>query len=300
MELMNCPICRQTGTQRLFANVPDIDLKKCYPVAECTSCEVKRTIGVTEQISLLYANGEYRSSEKRRIVRFLKRCLHRMEVRRLIKAGVSNAFFDVGCGSGDLSRYLFEAGYSVAAADADPRRPVDIESYSDIPYQRFDYNTLTMEKPELLQGRTVILRHVLEHVRDPRKFLRQFADQGATYFYILAPDSSGLSRKLFGRYEALWGLPYHLWHFNLRSLKVLCESVGLKVVTSGHETVPVFLNSLQRYLLSNRAPAIFLRMFKADTFRTVLSLPFDLLLHHNVVYVVAKFEKNADVIERTS
>jgi len=293
MEEVTCLICNQTGIPKLVLNVSDINLIKTYPIVKCRSCGVIKSMGIPEDLAVFYAGGMYRSSEKRSILRFLKRYLHRMEVRRLMKASVSKLFIDVGCGSGNFSQYLHESGYSVVTADAAASRPCDIAASPDIPYLIFDYNAYTVENPELLKGRTVILRHVLEHIRDPRKILQQFAYNGASYFYILVPNSSGLSKKIFGKYEGLWGLPYHLWHFDRKSLETLCESAGLKVLKSGYETIPVFLYSFHRFLVAGGAPKFIQRIFKPDLLRLILSFPFDIFSIHNVVYVIAKVELKA-------
>lgn len=293
MQPVTCLICRQRGIPREVFDVPDIYFLNTYPIVECPSCGVKRSLGLPEDVSTLYTGAVYRSREDRKVIRFLKRGLHFLEARRLTKASVSKSFFDVGCGSGDFSRYLFESGFSVVAADAASSRPCDIESCPGISYLHFDYNAVTLEDSELIKGRTVILRHVLEHIADPRMFLQQLAEQGASHFYILVPNASGLSRKIFGKYEGLWGLPFHAWHFNRKSLEMLCKSLGLQVLTSGYETIPIFSYSFHRYLVSKNAPLIFQRIFKPDLLRLVLSFPFDILSLNNVIYVLAKVEQKA-------
>jgi SAM-dependent methyltransferase len=295
MEGETCLICNKEGIFREVINVPDINLVETYSIVECPSCGVKRSMGIPDNVSVLYTGGMYQSSEDRKVIRFLKRCLHRIEIRRLEKTGISILFFDIGCGSGDFSRYLFESGYSVATADAAQARPSDIRDYPEIPYLHIDYNSLVLEEPEMLKGKTVILRHVLEHIKDPRKFLQRLADYGASYFYIIVPNTAGFSRKLFGRYEGLWGLPFHLWHFDRKSLEIFCQTAGLQVVKSGHETIPVFLYSFHRYLVSKNAPKMIQKIFKPDVFRLLLSLPLEVLSLNNVVYIVAKVQRENKV-----
>jgi hypothetical protein len=254
----------------------------------CPSCGVKKSNCVPENISPLYEEGTYTKSDDREFIRFLKRHLHRIEARRLSKAAVSETFCDIGCGNGDFSRYLYEIGHNIVTADATSKRPRDIEGFPEIPYIHFDYSTVTLSNPGILEDRTIILRHVLEHVKDPQKMLQILSNQGASYFYIITPNSSSLSKKVFGKFEGLWGLPYHLWHFNKKSLETLCESAGLKVMQSGYETIPVFLYSFYRFLEARKTHKFILKIFNPDSIRLLLSFPMDILSINNVVYVIAK------------
>ena len=288
MKEETCALCDAVGNHKKIIDVPDVYLKETYAIHQCPACGVGKAVGLPKISSDIYGDGAYQLSEKRVLIRYLKRYLHRIEIRRLIKSGVSQFFLDVGCGSGDLARYLFESGFSVAAADAAFHRPSDLMDYPEIEYLHFDYETLIIDKPELIMGKTVILRHVLEHIRDPKKLIQRFIEWGASYIYILVPNSSCLLRKIFGKYETMWGLPYHIWHFNKKSLKTFCGTRGLNIINDGYETIPAFLYSLNRYLEAKQASGLLRKLFKPSTYKLILSLPLDVLSLWNVIYLLCE------------
>lgn len=72
---------------------------------------------------------------------------------------------------------------------------------------------------------------VLEHVPDPLTMLldcKGYLKNGGR-IRMSFPNTGALYRKLWGRQWLHWHIPYHLNHFNKRSLRILTEKAGLKI-----------------------------------------------------------------------
>lgn len=72
---------------------------------------------------------------------------------------------------------------------------------------------------------------VLEHTPDPIGLLisckKLLKDGGRIRMSF--PNTGALYQKLWGRYWLHWHIPYHLNHFNERSLEVLAKKAGLRI-----------------------------------------------------------------------
>ncbi|MGE5608396.1 MAG: class I SAM-dependent methyltransferase [Bacillota bacterium] len=75
----------------------------------------------------------------------------------------------------------------------------------------------------------ILLRHVLEHVPQPRELLEQLAQRLAPTGRILISVPNVLSRQAhtFGPWWLGYELPRHLWHFSLVTLERLVKRAGL-------------------------------------------------------------------------
>ncbi len=209
-----------------------------------------------------------------------QRVLLAREARRF--AGGGATVLDVGCGNGALVRLLAERGVPVVAADAAPAPPAAL----GVPYHRVDFDDGTIAG--LPQGRyTVVLRHVLEHVRDPAAFLTALRERGAERFYVVVPDAGAIEARLLGADWYLWDPPRHLWHFDAATLRRLCDRVGLDVTASGRDTVPALIPSIHRALRVRGAPHALHAAFGPQGLLAALSAPLSVVLPGNVLWIVA-------------
>ncbi len=136
---------------------------------------------------------------------------------------------DVGCGFGETLAYHAARGCDAYGVDADENLGRVAEHFglngrvglfraADYEPASFDYVTLDQ---------------VVEHVSDPRDFMRDVASvlrPGGTVV-VTTPYAGSLGRRVFGRRWINWHVPYHQQQFTRRSLSELAESAGLTVVS---------------------------------------------------------------------
>jgi hypothetical protein len=249
-----------------------------------------RTLPVPEDLGRYYETDLARTmrASGRPVYALLQRVLFRRELRRLNSWSDHGTFLDVGCGAGSFALMLHRSGFPVMTADAGTERPEMIKRLIQIPHYLLDFDRCEISGLEPGGQYTVILRHVLEHVKEPYAFLRRMMDYGARRFYVVLPNSDSMERRLLGRYWYLWDPPRHLWHFHAGSLRALCDRVGLEVLALSYDTIPNLAPSLYRFLrLHNRAPRMY-RFLEPGSTLDGLSAPLNILLPRNVIWMLAQ------------
>jgi len=236
--MKNCLICEQSvGAYHKILEITDYAGTQNFSIMECPACRILKTDPIPDDLGTLYEDSAF-DKPQGEFHHFLKGILIRREIKRIVTATHSKGFLDMGSGHGNFSENLHKLGYSAVATDSHLQRPYYIRSIPQIPYKHFDYNKMLIEDPACVQNRTVVLRHVLEHIRDPKAFLQKFISWGAAYFYIAVPNAQSLERLIFREHNAFWHPPFHIWHYHKASMEKLLNSSGLEVIRSGHDTIP--------------------------------------------------------------
>jgi SAM-dependent methyltransferase len=104
---------------------------------------------------------------------------------------------------------------------------------------------------------TVVLRHVIEHLRDPREAIarvRGVLEPGG-FVYVATPDARALAAKIFGRYWHGYDPPRHLFAFTRDGLRPLLSTEGFEVVDERWYFAPqMWTGSLRHALGRGRRP----------------------------------------------
>lgn len=181
---------------------------------------------------------EYSDYEVENSVTFLTLMLKGLDdvgfFKRMEADGIDRSLLDVGCATGALLEYAARRGYRVqgvevcepAAEYGREHRGVPI-SVGTLESARLDNSTNG--------GRFGAFHasHVIEHVPDPRAFLRsayqRLVDGG--YLVIVTPNTAGLQARLFG---AQWrsAIADHVNLFSKRNLLRLIRECGFRPVAT--------------------------------------------------------------------
>src|SRR5262245_33160718 len=285
-----CRCCGQPGVLSRIGDVASTDTADRFALERCGACGVLRTQPVPEDLAPYYATdlAATMTQPGSRLFSALRRWQLAREWKRVTRHGDPGTTVDVGCGTGDFVRLLHRQGFPVVAADAGPDPPAALAGCSGIQYVHFDFERYELRGLAGAAPYTVILRHVLEHVRDPYACLASLRRQGARQLYIVVPNVGSLERRLLGSYWYLWDPPRHLWHFDRRSLGRLCDRAGLAVLGRGIGTAPTLMPSLYRYLRQRGWPAALYERFGPTSLLTAVSAPVNLLAPGNVLWVVVR------------
>lgn len=247
MENTSCPDCNGPVTSVMQ------DVFDGFGLARCQSCGLHFTNPrpVDGDIPKLYEGREAGmdiATESR-----LKFALKSTKVRHYMKALLKKltlpdqfSALDIGCGDGLIS-YGFAKAHGCArsvGSDFDPVPPPMLSAHG-IEYA--PYGELFSER-HLGAYDVVTMRHVLEHVPNPRAFIQSaltlLKDGG--YLCIEVPDFNSHWRKLFGRHYNQLVIPYHLYHFTPQTLSKLLDQ--LDNVSMSGVNVPVIGPSLGKAL----------------------------------------------------
>lgn len=143
---------------------------------------------------------------------------------------------DLGCGTGYDTLELQERSLCAVGMDTSAKGLRSAQSAGAsvvrattdaLPVARHSFDCVVMSQClEHLPQPDVALRDALEALRPGGKLV------------VLAPNVRSVLRPIFGRRWAHWHLPYHLWHFDARSMTTLVRRAGftrlrVRTVTPG-------------------------------------------------------------------
>lgn len=135
---------------------------------------------------------------------------------------------DVGCGSCQSLLELKRIGACAYGVEADPNvraiakhfgLNVHIGSIWDEPFPGSSFDLIVMNQ-------------VIEHIPDPDKSLALLVKRlkPAGQLVLSFPNAGSIYRRISGRHWINWHVPYHQHHFTKRSIAVMAERLGLRIV----------------------------------------------------------------------
>jgi 2-polyprenyl-3-methyl-5-hydroxy-6-metoxy-1,4-benzoquinol methylase len=227
-----------------------------YSVYICPKCR----LGITQpfpdkdQLEKLYSRESYREGEKRfilpveKFIRFSRR-LRRDRIERIIRKG---RILDIGCARGVFLSGMLENGWDTFGLELDE----ETASYAK------NILGLNIKTGELADANfendffdVITIWHVLEHLPDPfltiTECKRILKPEGL--LVIAIPNFDSLQAKIFGKHWFHLDVPYHLYHFNMKNLRLLLEKNSFKIIKMKHFSLEFnpfgylqsFLNMLQ-------------------------------------------------------
>ena len=148
----------------------------------------------------------------------------KVKVKLILKKVEGKAAFDVGCGSGRLSKMLLEKGYSVVAIDND-WKAVEITKKKGITAFVSDLKDWTTDE----KFDCIILGDVLEHIEDDKSAMRKVHG-------MLTPNGCIVVnvpayQVLFGKHDIALG---HKRRYSNKELKTKLEESGFTIESMRH------------------------------------------------------------------
>lgn len=131
---------------------------------------------------------------------------------------------EVGCSGGWVLKELERRGYTVKGYELSA-------ATSRLAREKLGLDVVTGEFTRDGEPFDIILmRHVLEHTRDPLAQIdaaaARLADGGT--LFVAVPNGAGVSSRLLGQYWSWYIPPAHIWYFTPMSLAALVERTGLR------------------------------------------------------------------------
>jgi 2-polyprenyl-3-methyl-5-hydroxy-6-metoxy-1,4-benzoquinol methylase len=223
-KTLPCPICfTESWCETSFA---DIRLFRCPTCRHCFTDLA--SLQAPEQYGPEYFDGTHKNWNKHPDVGLFERVYRAIAERR-----ANATVLDVGCGKGNLLRYLRDrdSKLSLTGIDIAPSHSKD-----GIEFLRGDFLTWKFDS----KFDAIVSLQVIEHVTDPRMFAKRIVELTAEDGLVISNtineqsllyDVARLARRLGSTqaYERLYSR-HHLNHFNRSSLPRLMEVSGLKTI----------------------------------------------------------------------
>jgi len=220
-----CPLCQVTNADRPLWAAAGYQLRRCArcaflyvsprPTDEALAAHYSTDYFMARQVLSGAENTRPTAQARKAALAFhhLIRELHPSAVR----------VCEIGCSFGYLLRDLRDLGYDVkgyelsetTAAFGRERLGLDIESGTFPKGARDEFDV-------------VIMRHVLEHVKEPRQLLESVLGslRPTGIAIIVGPNSDSLNSRLFGRHCSWIAPPDHLSYFTPATLTTLLGLLG--------------------------------------------------------------------------
>jgi len=167
-----------------------------------------------------------------------------------LQARPGGVLLDVGCGDGQFLTLMRGLGWSVEGVDVDERavanaRKRGLKIHCGRPHDiGFADNSF----------HAIVLNHVLEHVHDPERLLREchrmLRRDGQLRVFV--PNAGALGRQRFGRNWGGLDPPRHLYHFTARTLRELGMRAGFRLSVRASSAIDRYLYRASYALSSQR------------------------------------------------
>lgn len=219
-----------------------------WRLSECGSCGVvaMRPIPTDEQLAKYYASY-YSSTVKISFIpktgnRYpnLRKWFHKIsgdvDPRDFVTVPKGGRVLDYGCGYGGYLTDFHERGIDISGAEISVdvvdqccKHGYDVhkvDDFSSIPFKDEEFDV-------------VYLMQVFEHLKEPHIFLNELSRilKRGGVLYIAVPNADSFWRRKFGEnWVSGWFTPFHLYHYNSKSLSTLAEQHGFEVVKNWSNT----------------------------------------------------------------
>lgn len=149
-----------------------------------------------------------------------------LEIMRL-PAGQRGGLLDIGCGVGEFLETMRAHGWDVEGIDLDPK----VLETCRLRGLRVREGTLEEQRYAEGQFDAVSMRHVLEHVPEPVRLLRECRRilRPGGVLVVLTPNADSLGHRVFGRDWLGLDVSRHLTVFSLGALRLAAERAGFTV-----------------------------------------------------------------------
>lgn len=236
--MMRCKLCGSSSIEILYKGLirngglgqytnTDVEIYRCK------ECNVIWHEDILEDIKKYYESKEYRNSIEGTSEEDTFYRIHDKETLEKFRYTGTTVFrnkvvADIGCGAGAFLDYLKGVAKEIIAIEPS-------ETYRQI-LERKGYHTYAYAR-EILRERKNIVEvctsfDVLEHVADPRQFIREIYDLLAVngIAMIGTPTDAPVMRELLGEiYEKkVLFSTQHLWIFSEKNLKLMAREGGFQ------------------------------------------------------------------------
>ena len=267
-----CPGCGSTDAEQAFVGRDFLlGVRGEWTYVRCVGCGsvIADPQPTVEELQAAYAPSYRPHRDDRSLVERVAEPLARRETAWLVAhADPCSLAVDIGCGAGAILRRLRETGWrgQLRGVEPNPEVAARVSKALSLPVDVAPVEAL----PDDARGAgLIVLRHVIEHVRDPRAVMHLLHGAVAPdgLIYVATPDRRALAERVFGRYWFGYDPPRHLYAFTREGVHGLLAASGFSVVAERWDYAPqMWSGSLHNRL--NVSP-LFAR--RADLFASLLN-----------------------------
>jgi 2-polyprenyl-3-methyl-5-hydroxy-6-metoxy-1,4-benzoquinol methylase len=205
----------------------------------------------------------------------------------------ASRLLDVGCGNGTFIRRMRTAGWTGDIRGVEPNELVAEGTAARLGVQ-VDLGLADDFRAPTGSVGTLVMRHVIEHVRDPDAALANAADAIAPsgVIYVATPDVRALAAAVFGRYWHGYDPPRHLFAFSPVGVRALLRRAGFEPLAERWDFSPQMWTGSARRALMRGRPDHWGRFAAHDlnplaAGPAILAAGLEVALHRSTMYGIA-------------
>ena len=270
-----CPCCKSDDIIFVLEAKDHTVSGEDFEIWQCNICTLRFTQSIPdkEEIDAYYKSENYisHSNTNKGLVNFLYHLVRKrtlLSKRKLIEesSGIRiGEILDIGCGTGSFLNTMKKSGWKITGLEPDETAGAKAKELYDIDVQSPE----TLFKLPQEKFDVITMWHVLEHVHDLEKYIRQLSlllkPKGR--LFIAVPNYTSYDQKVYKNFWAAYDVPRHLYHFSpdsminflvghnlkLKSVKpMLFDSFYVSMLSEKYKTGKNnFLNALLVGLVSN-------------------------------------------------
>jgi SAM-dependent methyltransferase len=250
-----CPVCGSSDIHPLLTAKDHSVSGEEFVIWQCQSCTLRFTQDVPDESSIgpYYQSQDYisHSNTNKGLLNKLYQAVRKFTLGQKSALVISHTtnkgrILDIGAGIGAFLNEMKGKGWDIEGIEPDygARQQakklfaIDVKPAPELrtlPHNNFD---------------AITLWHVLEHVESLQDYvalLKQLLKKNGKIF-IAVPNYTSLDADLYGNRWAAYDVPRHLYHFTPRSVDVLVQKHGMKIIARK----PMWFDAFYISLLSSK------------------------------------------------
>jgi SAM-dependent methyltransferase len=252
--VISCPICSNNNFNLYISSEDFFLTNEQFDIVICGTCGFKITNPrpKTETLSKYYASPDYISHTNKqkgitnKIYYIVRKFTIASKIRLIRKYKRTGSILDIGCGTGEFLKVIHDKGFTVKGIEPN----INARKFAKDQYgiQVIDENEI--KKYSNSKFDVITMWHVLEHVYDLDSQISEIQNllRENGVLVIAVPNSESWDAKHYGKFWAAYDLPRHLYHFDQKSINLLFQKTGFRVV----KIQPMFFDSFYISMLSEK------------------------------------------------
>ena len=257
IEIRTCPICDGSVFVPFITCLDHSISREKFTLIKCTQCDLVITSPrpSNDHLGKYYTSPAYTShiNQAKNTIDQIYLVVRNFTLRwklALLKKYTSSStekrLLDFGCGTGEFLKVAKSNGWQTMGMEPSH----NARTHSDETVSRDIKASLQEVLSTEEKFDAVTLWHVLEHIEDLNttiQNLKRILVQNGTIF-IAVPNHSSWDGQHYKEHWAGYDVPRHLWHFGMKSIKLLMEKNSLTVT----KIIPMRLDAFYITLLSEK------------------------------------------------
>jgi 2-polyprenyl-3-methyl-5-hydroxy-6-metoxy-1,4-benzoquinol methylase len=255
LHYTHCPVCGSSDIHPILTAKDHSVSGEEFVIWQCQSCTLRFTQDVPDENSIgsYYQSQDYisHSNTNKGLLNKLYQAVRKFTLGQKSGLVISHTtkkgrILDIGAGIGAFLYEMKQKGWDIDGVEPDYGARQQAKNLFAINLKP------TPELYQLPHGSydAITLWHVLEHVEPLQDYVAQLkkllTPNGR--IFIAVPNYTSLDADLYGNRWAAYDVPRHLYHFTPRSIEVLVEKHGMKIITRK----PMWFDAFYISLLSSK------------------------------------------------